>query len=189
MLFVSASDDRLLIHRLIVQPSSSLTIDGATNVNRFQCAIARYAGNDTLVLHEGVPNTRPVFVKGSVGLDASSFDCGLALMTSDFLKTINANKYPSIVIDFISFERTPQYEGGGEEFKGILKISIGGVTRLFEVDCAIETSPSGIIHLTGSKDFTFKDFGMTPPTRALGFVKAKETLNVNFKLQLLLDTN
>lgn len=132
--------DGPLIHRLIVLPSSTLSIDAKTNINSFTCAIAQYCGTDTLVLHEGGRNTRPVFVKGSVGLDASTFDCGMTIMTSDFQKTINSEKYPAIVIDFISFERNPSYQGE-KKFKGTLKILLAGVTRQFEVNCTIETRP------------------------------------------------
>jgi hypothetical protein len=179
--------DSVLIHRLIVLPSSKLTIVGKTNVNSFTCAIAEYCGTDTLVLHEGGKNVRPVFVKGSVGLDASTFDCGMAMMTSDFRRTIKSDEYPAIVIDFISFERTPRYEHKVETFKGILKISLAGVTRLFEVDCSIEAKPNGNIHLKGGRQFTFADFGLTPPSRMMGAIKVYDELKVSFHLVLKLD--
>jgi hypothetical protein len=176
-----------LVHRLIVQPSSTLQIEGTTNINRYTCAIIRYTGNDTLVLHEGGRNIRPVFVKGAVELDASSCDCGLAPMTSDFRKAINSKEFPSIIIDFISFERMPVYATAPDKFKGILKISIGGVTKLFEVNCSINATPTGIIHLVGTRAFNFSDFNITPPTRMLGAVKVNESLKVSFHLQLRLD--
>lgn len=186
--FVFPSAD--LVHRFIVLPQSKLSIDGKTNVNSFTCAIAKYAGTDTLVLHEGGKNVRPVFVKGSVGLDASTFDCGMGIMTSDFRKTIKSDVYPAIVIDFISFERTPSYKKEGiDKFKGILKISLAGATRLFEVDCSIDTQPSGLIHLKGERNFTFADFGLKPPTRMMGTIKVQEELNVKFHLVLKLDSN
>jgi hypothetical protein len=178
-----------LVHRLIVQPSSTLDIEGTTNINSFNCAIKKYVGNDTLVLHEGGRNIRPVFVRGAVELDASSFDCGMAMMTSDFQKAINAKVHPAIVIDFISFERMPAYTAACEQFKGILKISLGGTTRLFEVNCAIQADSSGTINLAGSREFTFSDFGLTPPTRMLGAVKVNESLKVSFHLKLKLDPN
>ena len=181
--------DATLIHRFIVLRESVLSIDGKTNINSFTCAIAKYTGTDTLVLHEGGRNVRPVFVKGSVGLDASTFDCGMAIMTSDFRKTIKSDVYPAIVIDFISFERTPTYKQGEETFIGILKISLAGATKLFEVNCSIETQPSGLIHLKGGRQFTFADFGLRPPTRMMGTIKVQEELHVKFHLVLKLDPN
>lgn len=190
-LFSSAflASDANLVHRFIVLPASKLSIDGKTNINSFTCAIAKYYGTDTLVLHEGGKNVRPVFVKGSVGLDASTFDCGMAIMTSDFRKTIKSNVYPAIVIDFISFERNPTYKQGEENFIGILKISLAGATKLFEVNCSIETKPNGLIHLKGGRQFTFADFGLKPPTRMMGTIKVQEDLHVKFHLVLKLDPN
>jgi hypothetical protein len=181
--------DANLVHRLIVLPASKLSIDGKTNINSFTCAIANYSGTDTLVLHEGGKNTRPVFVKGSVGLDASTFDCGMNIMTSDFRKTVKSEEFPAIVIDFLSFERTPSYAQKEESFKGILKISLAGVTKLFEVDCSIEAKPNGMIHLKGGRKFTFADFGLSPPSRMMGTIKVQDDLSVNFHLVLKLDPN
>lgn len=186
-LFSFRSEDALIVHRLIVLPESQLTISGKTNVNEFQCVIARYSGSDTLVLHEG--RTRPVFVQGALQLNASAFDCGMALMTSDFRKAIHSNEYPAITIDFISFERMPAYSEQREKFKGILKITISGVTRVFEVMCNINANPSGVIELQGKRDFTFADFELTPPTRMLGAVRVDKMLAVDFHLELRLDPN
>jgi hypothetical protein len=187
--FAGKNENDLLVHRLIVQPASQLIINGKTNVNSFRCAIPKYMGRDTLVLQEGGKNVRPVFTQGSVSLDASSFDCGLAVMSSDFRKTINSKRYPAIVIDFISFERTPSYGKEQESFKGIIKISLAGVTKLFEMDCTIEAKSSGLIHLKGGRDFLFSDFNLAPPKHMLGLVKVEQNLNVGFHLVLKLDTD
>lgn len=189
MAFASAPGDRgVLIHRFIVQPSSKLTINGKTNVNSFQCGITHYFGNDTLVLQEG-RNRRPVFTKGYVGLEAASFDCGMQVMTNDFGKTIKSKQYPFISIEFISFERGTNYESSNGKFKGKLKISLGGVTKAFEMDCTIQAKQSGMIHLQGGRDFKFSDFDLEPPTKMMGMVKVQDELTVNFHLVLLLDRN
>ena len=176
-----------LIHRLIVKPQSTLSIEGKTNISSFTCAIRQYCGADTLVLHEGGKSVRPVFVKGAVGLDASSFDCGMSMITADFRKTIRASEFPQIIIDFISFERTPTYGKGEERFNGVLKISLTGVSRLFEIPCVISARSDGSIHLTGGRNLTFSDFKLTPPTRMMGSVRVQEELFVRFHLVLKLD--
>jgi hypothetical protein len=178
-----------LVHRLIVQASSTIYIEGSTNINSYTCSISRYTGSDTLELHEGGRNVRPVFVKGAVKLNADCFDCGLALMTSDFHKTIKSKEHPAIVIDFISFERMPAYSSAPDRFKGILKISLGGITKVFEVNCAIDVNDAGLIHLVGSREFVFSDFELIAPTRMLGAVKVNDSLRVSFHLKLRLDPN
>lgn len=185
--FSPSRDRGVLIHRLIVQPSSKLFINGKTNLNDFRCAITQYCGRDTLELREGGPSKRPVFTKGYVGLEASRFDCGMQLMTNDFWKTIKSKEYPLVSIEFISFERVPQYDRGTDIFKGRLQISLGGVTKKFEMNCTIEAEESGLIHLKGGRMFTFSDFNLEPPTRMMGLVKVQDSLDVNFHLVLLLD--
>jgi hypothetical protein len=181
-------DDIVLTHRFIVQPSSKLTINGKTNVNSFQCTTMSYHGNDTLVLIEG-GHRKPFFEKGFIEVDASSFDCGMKVMTSDFGKTIKAKEYPSIFIEFISFEKIPVYSNAKDKFKGKMKISLGGVTQTFQMDCTIEQGPSGNIHLKGGRSFSFSDFNLQPPERVMGLIKVKDTLDVNFHLVLLHDNN
>lgn len=178
-----------LIHRFIVQPTSTLTIDGSTNVNSFRCGINQYTGKDTLVLQEGSPLRKPIFLKGSVALKASNVDCGMAVMTKDFNETIKAKEHPHIIINFKSFERLPNYKRGEEKFKGTMTISLGGTVRQFDVDCTIQPQASGLIHLRGGRTFLFSDFNLHPPDKMMGLIRIQQELNVQFNLVLLLDTN
>lgn len=184
--FVAENNPSVLIHQFIVQPASKIVISGKTNVNSFQCS-SLYAGKDTLVLREGGAGSKPIFEKGVVGLDAAAFDCGMQMMTSDFIKTIKADKYPSISINFISFERVPVYTKAPDQFKGKLKISLAGVTKPFDVDCTIEVKSNGFIHLKGGRHFVFSDFSLEAPTRMMGMVRVNENLDVNFHLVLKLE--
>lgn len=187
ILWSSFSASPVLLHRFIVQPESTLVVTGKTNVNSFQCTTL-YCGRDTLVLRESV-GTPPVFIKGNVQLDASAFSCGMQLMTNDFNKTIKAKEHPAIAIDFISFERTPVYGCTEERFKGRMKISLAGITKTFDVDCAIEARSTGIIYLRGNRAFEFADFNLTAPSRMMGMVKVEDKLEVRFNLALKIDPN
>lgn len=179
----------VLRHRLIVQPASQLLINGKTNVNKFQCAIAKYCGADTLILQEGGPKGKPIFIRGFVGLEANSFDCGMAAMTHDFDKTIKAKEHPIVGIDFKSFERVPTYGCSTEKFIGTLSISMAGISHTFDVDCTVETGTDGLISLKGGRVFQFSDFSLTAPSRMMGLVKVDDTLDVQFHLVLKLDAN
>lgn len=177
------------IHRLIIQPSSSLTIKGKSNLNSFQCSIMEYTGSDTLVLVEGGENEYSVFQQGFVGLSASSFDCGVKLITYDFRETIKSKEHPVVSIEFISFERSPSYSGMQEKFKGKLEISIGGVTKSFEMNFTMEANEAGVVHLQGGRNFTFSDFKLEPPSKMMGLIKVEDLLTVNFHLVLLQQHN
>ena len=185
----SREDSAVLRHRFIVLPASQLIIHGKTNVNKFQCAIARYSGTDTLVLQEGGVKGKPIFIKGYVGLQASSFDCGMSAMTKDFTKTIKAKQHPQIGIDFKSFERLPNYGNTVDKFKGTLAISIAGISHPFDMECTVEPNSNGIVNLKGGRKFQFSDFDLFAPTKMLGAIKVDDTLEVHFHLVLQLDAN
>ncbi|MCZ8070017.1 MAG: hypothetical protein ACK5SJ_05415 [Bacteroidota bacterium] len=182
----SNKPESFLRHRFIVLPSSSLAIHGKTNVNQFVCAIAKYCGSDTLIIKE-TPRQKPVIQKGFVGLEASTFDCGMGPMTHDFNKTLKADMFPIIGIDFRSFERVPDLTCTEDKFNALVAISMAGVTKDFYMPCVFQPQKSGVILLKGERNFTFGDFNLKAPQRMMGLIKVDERLNVSFNLALKID--
>jgi len=166
-------------YKLVMQPTSSLTIDGKTNVNTFQCSFAQYAGADTLVFKrdqgDGV-----YFLKGDIRLQASGFDCGKKVMTRDFQKVIKAEAFPHFIVELLSFEKMPEYNPVERRYKGAMKIFLAGESSTTNVECTFRKDKAGLIHLTGSQEFTFSDFKMTPPTRLMGAIKVENRIVVRF---------
>lgn len=175
-----------LIHRFIVLPTSTLNVTGKTNVNSFTCSTT-YCRKDSLVLREG--RGKSMFEKGLVSLDTTAFSCGMQVRTNDFNRTIKSKEHPTISIEFLSFERVPVYACKEEHLKGQMKISLGGVTKTFTVNCTLEMTNQGVVRLNGERAFTFSDFNLEAPSRMLGMVKVHDTLTVNFRLMLQLDPN
>ena len=168
---------------LAVQPVSTLTVQGKTNVNKYACAIDRYMGSDTLVI-KGEKGKGATFTKGVVKLQATEFDCNINVITKDFQNTIDAETFPYIVIDFASFAQEPTFQTTEEKFKGKLTLSLAGKSKSVEIRCAIKKDEKGDFHLTGHKNFTFSDFGLKPPSKMLGTIKVQEKITVNFHLVL-----
>lgn len=166
---------------LTIQPSSSLSVNGKTNVSKYTCTIARYTGSDTLVM-KGERGKGVIFTKGAVKLTATEFDCNMNVITKDFQKTINAEEFPHIVINFISFGQEPTFQATEEKFKGKITLSLAGKSKPVDLRCAIKKDEKGDFHLTGHKDFTFSDFELKPPSKMLGAVKVQEKITVNFHL-------
>jgi len=166
-------------YRLVMQPASSLTIDGKTNVNTFQCAFVRYEGSDTLVFKRN-QGKGVYFLKGDIKLPATGFDCGKKIMTKDFQKVIKAEVFPHFVIELVSFERMPEYSTEERRYKGEMKINLAGESSTATVECLFKKDEHGFIHLTGSQAFTFTDFKMKPPTRLMGAVKVDNRIVVKF---------
>jgi hypothetical protein len=180
--FLGARPD-VTIHRFVVQPASSVEILGRTNVNKFQCISGPYTGKDTLIL-TAEEHHRTLFHRGKVQLKASGFTCGLRMMTKDFAKTIKADEFPFIEIEFTSFEHTPAYSRTKEEFNSQLNITLANNPVGCQVKCTVVRDEAGLVHLVGSRTFTFAEFNLKPPSRMLGTVKVNEDLIVNFHLVL-----
>jgi hypothetical protein len=170
---------------LVIHPSSSVTINGKTNVNKFTCAITEYKGTDTLLL-TAVRGKGAYFKKGLVKLNASEFDCAMGAITKDFGKTIQSEKYPYIKINFISFERLPKYQTTEEKFEGKLSITLADKDVPCQVRCSIVKDEKNLIHLRGKHTFKFSDFDLTAPSRMMGMVKVDEHITVNFNLVMSL---
>ena len=124
------------IYRLVVHPTSSITIAGSTNVNKYKCVIGKYTGSDTLML-TAERGKGAYFKKGLVKLEASRFDCEKHVITKDFAETIHAKKYPYITINFISFERVPEFKESEEPFRGKFTITLANTSVPCEVRCKI----------------------------------------------------
>jgi hypothetical protein len=177
------AQENKIIHRLLVHPSSSVSINGKSNVNKYECGVKEYKESDTLYL-TAERGKGAYFKKGLARLDAAAFVCSMDVITKDFAEMIEAEKYPYIKIDFISFERVPKYEETEEKFKGDLTITLGKVAVRREVRCGIVKDDHDLIHLRGKQTFKFSDFGLEAPTKMMGLVKVDEKITVTFHLVL-----
>jgi hypothetical protein len=179
----STSDGDDTIYRLAILPSSSVTIRGSTNVNKFQCMIGKYSGRDTLLL-TAERGKGAYFKRGKVKLEASLFDCEKHVITKDFAETIQAKKYPSITINFISLERLPEFAKTEEPFMGELMITLANVAVPAEVRCRIVKDKNNLIHLRGWHLFKFSDFKLEAPTKMMGLIRVDELITVDFHMVL-----
>jgi hypothetical protein len=170
-----------VIYQLVIHPTSSITIGGSTNVNKYKCAIPKYTGNDTLLL-TAERGKGAYFKKGVVKLEASRFDCEKNVITKDFAETIQAKKYPYITLNFTSFERAPEFAETEEPFRGKITVTLANASVPCEVRCKIVKDKNNLIHLRGWHLFKFSDFNLQAPTKMMGLIKVEELITVDFHL-------
>jgi hypothetical protein len=166
-----------------VRNESKLAINGESNINDFKCEVGRYNRADNLQLNS---STGPgyLFSENQMVINLLEFDCGKKLITRDFRQTLNADKNSEMVISFISLDRLPTENINIEELIGKIQITIAGVSRETEIELSISNMGNGIIHLHGNKDFSFTDFELEPPSKAMGLISVKNELEVTFDLIL-----
>lgn len=170
----------------VVQHSSSLCVEGKSNVNKFSCEITDYCKFDTISFLK--PNNKKddkfYMMDGCMKLDITSFNCHDIMITRDFRKTLKYKENPYLSIHFEQIEKF-EPSPNSQVVKGIIKIKLANVTREYEVDYVVLHSPGHkIIHLIGNKMLNLSDFGLKPVSKMGGLIKVEDQLKVHFFLVL-----
>jgi hypothetical protein len=166
----------------VVMQGSSLTVNGSTNVNKFQCDITDYSLPDTITCVKAA-KTQTLPMTGKLKLDIESFDCHNRMMTSDLRKTLKYKEFPKLMIKFISINSYPNFKNP-TKITGAVDISLAGIVKRYDITYVFTIDNSNIVHLKGDRAVTFTDFNLSPPSKLGGVIKAKDELLVEFKLNL-----
>jgi YceI-like domain len=170
--------------RWAVQKTSTIKIQGSTNVNKFGCDIIGYYRPDTINCSEENAVSKLVTLNGDLQIDISKFNCHNNGLTNDLRKTLKAKEYPQLVIHFLSLERSPVIHSSKDILRGWVDIDLAGVTKRFEVAYTFIQTDANLIQLNGSRTFSFADFQLTPPKKMAGLIKVNDKFHVDFNLLL-----
>jgi hypothetical protein len=170
----------------VVQHSSSLCVEGKSNVNKFSCEITDYCKFDTISFFKSnhKKDDNYYIMNGCMKLDITSFNCHDILITRDFRKTLKSKENPMMTIHFEQIEKF-EPSPNSQVVKGIIKIRLANVIKEYEIDYVVLHSPGNkIIHLIGNKKMNLSDFGLKPVSKMGGLIKVDDQLKVNFFLVL-----
>lgn len=167
----------------VVLQGSSLTVNGTTNINSFQCDINNYSLPDTLTLVKSVPKGQLLPMNGKLNLEIEAFDCHNRMMTADLRKTLKAKAYPLLIVKFISINSFPDFKNP-TKISGFVDITLSGVSKRFEINYVFTGDEKQEVHLKGNQKIHFSDFNLVPPSKLGGVIKANDDLLVEFKLHL-----
>lgn len=162
----------------VVEKDGYLRIEGSTNVNKFSCSIEDYAAPDTITLFLSVDRSIPM--TGCISLPVSSIDCLNRIMNNDLRKTLKAKEHPALNIHFLSLSQYPCLKGTVQRVSGMVYIELAGASKKYEINYRVWQDERQVIHLVGDQRIRFSDFGLAPPRRVGGVVKANDVLDVEF---------
>jgi len=174
------SPNKLTIEKWIIEKNSNLSIQGRSNVNSFQCDVKEYLRADTILFYKE-DQQQQFTIKGGLIINVDGFDCHQRYMTGDLRKTLKAQEYPQLKINLLSIGN---FTANNKNVKGTMAITLAGITQRMEIDYSVQTSNDGNLHLNGSRQVLFSDFGLTPPHKLAGLIKVEEQINVQFQLNL-----
>jgi hypothetical protein len=165
----------------VISESSSLSVNGSTNINKFSCEIPTYDQTDTLTLVKG---NKEIALTGNIELKIQSFDCHNSMMTRDLRKTLKEKQFPRLYIRFISLNEFPDLTSEPQPITGWVNIELAGASKRFEVNYRVSIDDKKVIHLLGSRDINFSDFDLIPPRKLGGMIKTNDQLTVAFHLKM-----
>jgi len=165
----------------IIDNHSVLTIHGSTNVNNFSCTMDCYVGGDTLRYIKSntgyeLSSNRPMIIP------VKSFECNTRQISNDFRRTLKAETYPQLKINFRSLQ-SPAYVSNSC-VNGVVDISLAGVTTRYTIQFNVVRNEQNTILLKGVHPVAFSDFNLEAPEKLSGLIKVREVLNVEFNLVL-----
>ncbi len=166
-----------------ILPHSSIMIYGCSNVNTFGCSSTGAFKSRPI---EGVAGKGNVNLKGSIAIAINQLDCKNKMLNRDLRKTLKAEEYPTLTINFINLERMPLLNTNSDIVCGTVQIELAGKRKNFSLRYVLTKTKEGLL-LEGGRTFTFSDFDLKPPHKIGGLVKVKDKFDVNFALHLSFD--
>ena len=167
----------------IIEKTSTLRIDGKSNVNSFTCDIEEYNHKDTII-SSSYTASQPVTLSGSLKLEIVKFNCHSTFITRDFRKTLKADEYPEMIIRFLNIESMPELKEKSELIRGFVEVEVAGVTKQIEINYSFSKTDNDLVQLNGEKSFRFSDFNLKPPKKFAGIIRIKDDFKVSFQLML-----
>jgi hypothetical protein len=171
---------------------SRLTLEGTTNVNHFSCdCLESFPAQVFYVDKLDDENCSIVFRETALNLKVRSLDCGNKMMNKDMYDALNAHMFPNIQIELlrVSEERCDLL---GEEMNWVKfiahsRITLNGEQKDYWINVIVRKTGHNQFRFIGDKVLSMKDFGIEPPTAALGMVKVYDEIKISLDMQVIVE--
>lgn len=179
---ISQSQRSFAKYRWVIEKSSTLQVDGKSNVCKFSCKTPDYPYLDTITVLEN--SSANITLTGEIEMEVESFKCNTVMMTKGLRKAVKMSEYPKMKIRFINLESMPVLSKKNEIIKGWVEITLAGVIKQFEINYGLLSNGNAILQLNGQHSFLFTDFHLVPPSKFGGIIRISNDFDVNFQLIL-----
>ena len=137
-------------------------INGSTNINNFKCI------NKTFKAPSGTSFTGAL---PGYAVKVEEFDCFNKIMTKDFQKTLQSDKYPHLNIKILKFVKSQN------SYNAVVEVLMMNKSKTYNVLFTLENGK-----YIGKKNVKFSEFGIQPPKKMGGMIVVKDDLNLTFSL-------
>lgn len=164
--------------------NSEITILGTSNVTDYSCLLRTSSENQHLLIESATKGLTITLKDAVIKLKANDFVCDNGPMTKDFLKTIKAEKYPHVLIEFQSFQLNEPVEKNNAQQNVIstIAVTLAGVQRFYKLRLDSLNFEMDSVTVSGQKELNISDFQIQAPTALFGLVRADDKVTIEFKI-------
>ncbi|MDX1419899.1 MAG: YceI family protein [Rubricoccaceae bacterium] len=161
--------------RYEVASESRFWIEGTSTVGDYTCATETVSGYG--VVGDGR-------LAAEVAVPVRTFDCGSGPQNADFYRALRAEAHPAIRFELeraeaLGAEARP---GAPVRVRTTGTLYIAGTARQVTLDAVGRRLTDGRVAVEGHQRLRMTDFGVEPPSHALGLIRAHDPIVVRFDL-------
>ncbi|MDX2283940.1 MAG: YceI family protein [Bacteroidia bacterium] len=178
--------------RVLIDPASTLTLEGASNVSAFQCDCSEpFSVPAQILICETASREAVSLSQATLSLRTAALDCGNRMMNQDMYASLKATEHPQIRI-----ELTGATLASGQQLSQLNQwadvqvhslITIAGVRRQVPLHVKAVRLAEHRYRFTGVKPLLMTDFNIQPPTAMLGMVKVQNEIRIHLDLLVTAD--
>jgi polyisoprenoid-binding protein YceI len=160
---------------LSFQSGSRVWVSGTSTVRSYRCESTQVTGSADAA---GTELTQVAQSSGEITIPVASLDCRNGTMNGHMRNALKAARNPTIRFRATSVSVTPQ---GAVRMTGPL--TIAGQSREVTIN-GTAVRENGRLRVTGSKQLTMTDFGVTPPRLMAGTMRVHPPVTIGFDVVL-----
>lgn len=165
---------------------SQFWIHGNATVRTFTCKVSRLDGRARLperssdLPKEADDEQATVIVRVPV----KAVDCGNSMMTNDLQDALKMDQHPEIRFELVHATVGGRVDTSAHwrRIDALGPLTVAGTKRLIRLDAAAQALDTNHFRLRGCLPIRMTDFNIEPPTKALGLIKVKNRVEVQFDL-------
>ncbi len=166
-----------------VHERSRILLTGTTNVNSYECVSDSEIPRGSLMA-DFLPGSNAIYFNDAIlVLEVSSFDCGNRLMNKDLHQALGGSESPFIEINLLEARPVSSMQRPNSgKIRVEISININGTTKNTDLVVDYRNADRYNYIISGSKELKMSDFGIDPPSPALGLVRVRDQVVIHFDL-------
>lgn len=164
------------IEEFNILPSSTLEIQGSSNVNSFTCT---FDMEDISTVSVNYNSETQKFESALVQFPVASFNCGGRMINRDFRELLKERSYPKLHIRLVEIEPLAE-----DKVLVSLEFEIAGVKNLYKMPASFAVM-KGYYSSRGHIELDIEDFGLQQPKKLLGMIVISNKIDVHFKFDFV----